>query len=54
MTIRKRFRCRNCGKKFEAEILDEDEQRETRRRNQPTSPIQCPECCRTDIREGWY
>jgi rubredoxin len=48
-----RFRCLNCGHRFEAEVLDEDEKREARRRNQPTSPIQCPECRRTDLRRGW-
>ena len=33
MTIRKHFRCRNCGNKFEMEILDENEKREANRKN---------------------
>lgn len=53
MTRHVRFRCRNCGHRFEAEVLDEDEQREARRKGEPTSPIHCPACKRTDIRDGW-
>ena len=53
MTDIVRFHCNNCGHRFETEVLDKDEQREARRINQPTSPIQCPECNRTDIRRGW-
>lgn len=53
MTERVRYRCRNCGHRFEAEVLDERERREARSREIPTSPIQCPECHRTDVRRGW-
>lgn len=47
------FRCLNCGHRFKTEVLDPDEQREARRRDQPTSPVRCPECSRTDVRRGW-
>ena len=53
MTNRVRFRCLNCGARFEALVMDEGEKREARRRNQPTGPVQCPECKRTAIRNGW-
>lgn len=53
MTIKVRYRCNNCGHRFEAEILDEREKEEARRKNQPTYKIQCPTCKRTDVRQGW-
>ena len=49
-----RFRCRNCGHRFETKVLDENEQRDARRTNQPTSPVCCPECMHTDLLRGWY
>ena len=48
-----RFLCNNCGHRFETEVLSEGESREARQRNQPTSPVHCPQCKRTDIRRGW-
>lgn len=48
-----RFRCNKCGHRFETEVLSERERLETRRRNQPTLPVHCPQCKRTDIRRGW-
>ena len=36
MPERIRFRCNNCGHRFEAEVLDEDERRQARRENRPT------------------
>jgi len=53
MTERVGFRCNNCGHRFEAEVLDEDERREARRENRPTNDVHCPECHRTEIRRGW-
>ena len=53
MTEKVRFRCNNCGCRFEEEILDEEEKREARREDQPTYAVQCPECKRTDVRRGW-
>ena len=54
MTRRARFRCRNCGHRFEIDVLDEDEQRQAQRKGLPTSPIHCTKCKRTDVRDGWY
>lgn len=48
-----RFRCNNCGHRFEKEVLIEEERRKARFENRPTSPVHCPECNRTDIRRGW-
>ena len=53
MTEIARYRCKNCGNRFEVEVLSEDERREARQRNQMTSPVQCPKCQRTDILRGW-
>ncbi len=53
MTEFVRFRCNNCGHRFEKEVLDEDEQREARRDNRPTSALRCPKCRRADVRRGW-
>jgi len=53
MSERRRFRCLNCGHRFEADVLTADEKREARRRGRPTQPIACPECNHTDIRGGW-
>ncbi|HDO52772.1 MAG TPA: zinc ribbon domain-containing protein [Rhizobiales bacterium] len=48
-----RFRCKTCGHRFEAEVLDPDEKREARRRNRPTSDVHCPKCNHLEIRRGW-
>jgi len=48
-----RFRCNNCGRRFEAEVLTEDEKRRAAQERRPTSAVQCPDCNRTDIRRGW-
>lgn len=53
MTDTVRFRCQNCGHRFETEVLDEHERREARRLDRPTSPVHCPICHRADIRRGW-
>ncbi|MBI1210014.1 MAG: zinc ribbon domain-containing protein [Alphaproteobacteria bacterium] len=53
MSARKRFRCLSCGKRFEAEVLSEDEVRAARLRGEPLGPIHCPECNRTNCRGGW-
>jgi uncharacterized Zn finger protein len=36
-----RFECEQCGHRFEASVLDEDE---ARRRKVPARPVRCPEC----------
>lgn len=53
MPERARFRCNNCGHRFETAVLSKNEQREARRDNRPTKAVHCPECRRTDIRMGW-
>lgn len=53
MPERKRFRCNNCGHRFEEETLTEDERHEAERKRMIVYNIQCPQCCRTDIRNGW-
>ena len=53
MTDVVRFRCINCGHRFETEVLSERERLEARRQDQPTWPVRCPHCMRTDIRRGW-
>lgn len=53
MTDRVRFRCNNCGHRFEVEVLDESERHKARQEHQPISTVNCPQCHRTDIRRGW-
>lgn len=53
MTVQAQFRCQNCGEKFVTEVLTEEERIDARLKNQPTSPIHCPKCNRTDVRQGW-
>lgn len=53
MSDMKRYRCQNCGHKFEVEVLTPDERRQAEREGQPLSGIHCPECHRTDVRPGW-
>ena len=54
MTQKRRYRCRNCGNRFELEILTEEEKREAQRKLQPVYPIACPNCKRRDVCEGWH
>ena len=51
--IVKRYRCLNCGNRFEMKVFTDDELREAKRRNQPVYPIHCPEFGRNAIQEGW-
>lgn len=53
MSELKRFKCLNCGHRFEVEVLTSDEKREAKREDQPVSRVACPGCRRTDIRPGW-
>lgn len=53
MTETVRFRCQNCGRRFESEVLSPEEQLDARREDRPTAPVHCPECNRTEIRRGW-
>ena len=53
MSERRRYRCTNCGEKFETEVLTPDEVKRAREQRRPTSAVHCPRCNRTDIRGGW-
>jgi transposase-like protein len=48
-----RFRCNNCGHRFEAKVLTERERKEARDERLPTNAVHCPACKRNDIRRGW-
>jgi transposase-like protein len=48
-----RFRCLNCGHRFEAEALTQEEKQEAKREDKPIFSINCPICYRTDVRRGW-
>jgi len=48
-----KFRCNNCGRRFEVDVLTEGEKEEARNQRLPTTSVQCPECKRTDVRRGW-
>lgn len=51
--IVKRFRCLNCGHRFECDVLTKEEISQRQNNNLRSYPIHCPECGRTDIRDGW-
>lgn len=53
MPYSERYRCLNCGSRFEVELLTREEAEEARRRNQPTYPIACPDCRRASVEKGW-
>lgn len=53
MPIKMKYRCNNCGERFEIDILTEDEKREFERQRLNYTPISCPKCHRRDYREGW-
>lgn len=44
--VTKRFRCRNCGHCFAAEVF---ERGEAEARQLPGGPVHCPNCNRTDV-----
>lgn len=49
----KKYRCLNCGHRFEVDVLTRDERRELEEKNEPIYAISCPECSHTNYREGW-
>lgn len=53
MTELVRFRCLNCGKRFEETVLEAHEKQEAKRLNHQLIMLHCPECNRTDLRRGW-
>jgi DNA-directed RNA polymerase subunit RPC12/RpoP len=48
-----RYKCLNCGKRFEVEVLSKEEKEDYRRKKRPLYQIACPECKRIDVRPGW-
>lgn len=44
MAKKVRFRCRDCGERFEEVVLGEEDQREAARDRRPTRPVHCPRC----------
>lgn len=53
MPVQSRYRCKNCGHRFEVSILTDDERREAERERRPLYAIGCPMCRRQDVRPGW-
>jgi transposase-like protein len=51
--IIKRYRCKNCGYRFENDWYPPDERPQAQRQGIRFGKLHCPECNRTDIREGW-
>jgi DNA-directed RNA polymerase subunit RPC12/RpoP len=49
MPITTRYRCRNCGARFETPVLTPEEIQEARRRGEIMSAVHCPQCNRTDV-----
>ena len=48
--ITKKYQCLNCGHRFKAEVFEDGE---AARKKVPTQSVRCPDCKRTDLREGW-
>jgi transposase-like protein len=44
MVKKARFRCKDCGERFEEVVLGEEDQREAVRDRRPTRPVHCPRC----------
>lgn len=53
MPVQVRYRCNNCGHRFEIDVLTSEERREAERRNERVYAIGCPKCGRQDLRKGW-
>ena len=53
MPMPMRYRCLNCGERFETSILTADEVRDAKRMDQPLGQVHCPRCNRLEIRKGW-
>lgn len=53
MPMAARYRCRNCGERFEASVLTAEEVHEAERRRERLGAVHCPKCNRTDIEKGW-
>ena len=53
MPKKEKYRCLNCGERFKVDLYSPEEKRDAQREGVRFSPIRCPECGRSDYREGW-
>jgi DNA-directed RNA polymerase subunit RPC12/RpoP len=53
MPVLTRYRCLNCGERFEIEVFTPEEIREVQRQRRPVARVACPKCHRTDLDRGW-
>jgi len=53
MPINRRYRCTNCGHRFNCEVLTKEEAEQYKREDRPVGRIHCPKCNRTEVRDGW-
>ncbi len=44
MTEKARYQCKDCGDRFEVQILTEREQRQAQQDQRPVAAIRCPKC----------
>lgn len=49
MTERVVYQCKQCGHRFETQVLTEREKREAKKENRPVFVVQCPRCEGRDI-----
>lgn len=45
-----RYKCQQCGERFEAQVLTDRERREARERQRQVYAIQCPRCGSREVR----
>lgn len=53
MSVTMRYRCLNCGNRFETIVLTVGEVEEAKLQERPLSSVHCPDCRRRDVRRGW-
>lgn len=53
MPEKRRYRCQNCGRRFETEVLTPEERRQAELDRVLLSNVACPDCHRTAVRPGW-
>jgi hypothetical protein len=51
MTKVVRYRCKNCGNRFETPVLTEREVQEAIKEKRPHFPICCPKCGNQNLQE---
>lgn len=50
MTETVRYRCNQCGERFEVQVLTDRERREAREQHRQVYAIHCPKCGSRDVR----